>query len=109
MRSFDDQDDIRSLGTYQEVPRAILPLGSFQTKNRKKRSISGIVQDLGKPLDVVPLESKNLTENVEKAESNVLLPENISDVQINDFIRFRRSSLQEQSQDERCELSLQMY
>lgn len=115
MRSFDDQDDIRSLGTYQEVPRAILPIGNLQTKNRKKRSnenltpLSGIVQNLGKPLDVVPLESKNLTENVEKAESNVLLPENISDVQINDFIRFRRSSLQEQSQEERCELSLQMY
>lgn len=113
MRSFDDQDDIRSLGTYQEIPRA--PLGSPQTKNRKKRSndenltpISEIVQNLGKPLDVVPLESKNLTEDVEKAKSNVLLPENISDVQINDFIRFRRSPLQEQSQEERCEDPLRM-
>lgn len=102
MRSFDDQDDIRSLGTYQEIPRAILPLGNPQTKNRKKRSnenltpLSGIVQNLGQPLDVKPLEAKNLTKDLEKAESKVSkLPENL---QINDFIRFRRSPLQEQQE-----------
>lgn len=105
MRSFDDSDDVRTLGPYQNIPRP--PLQS-QAQERQKRSapappllppkredsLNGIIKNLGKPLEVISLDAKNLTQNDDKAESRLAIDE----VAINDFIRFRRAANDDQSE-----------
>ncbi|KAH1023411.1 hypothetical protein HUJ04_012616 [Dendroctonus ponderosae] len=104
MRSFDDFDDVRTLGPYQNIPRP--PLQS-QAQERQKRSapatpllspkredsLNGVIKNLGKPLEVVSLDTRNLTQKDDEAESRLATDE----VAINDFIRFRRAANVEES------------
>ncbi|XP_066254893.1 uncharacterized protein [Euwallacea similis] len=106
-RSF---DEARTFRLYQDAPRPQFHTSNIPISNRKRRSVKessdpdessiiGRVKNLGKPLEIGPLETGNLTEGVEKAESKLFVAD--KEVEINDFIRFRRSPLESVGEESR--------
>ncbi|XP_076261592.1 uncharacterized protein LOC143197234 [Rhynchophorus ferrugineus] len=105
LRLFSDEDG-KDFETYDSLPRPSFPLVITTESRRRKRNsddslvntdqqthnLNGIVKNLGKPLEIMPLNTKNLTESRTIEEDQ--LPEN-TNILINDFIRFRRSALGE--------------
>ncbi|KAL1493334.1 hypothetical protein ABEB36_011408 [Hypothenemus hampei] len=88
LRALDDFDDVRTLGSYQNIPRPQFQDSSFRQRRKRSTSggnktLSGIVKSLGEPLEIVPLEP------VENKDT-----ENSTTLAINDFIRFRRSPIE---------------
>ncbi|XP_030756559.1 uncharacterized protein LOC115882546 [Sitophilus oryzae] len=96
---------MRSFTEGEDIPRPAFPSVLALNNNRKKRNteeskvteqgkvLSGIVNDLGKPLEILPLDAKNLTEP-QSRDGNDQIGEN-TQMSINDFIRFRRSAVEQ--------------